>query len=77
LLREHLQIDRPVAMVGHDIGLMVAFAYAEMFRDEVSHLVVMDAPLPGTSVFDKLRVDPRVWMWHRITSFNNGWPAPR
>jgi hypothetical protein len=59
LLREHLQIDRPVAMVGHDIGLMVAFAYAEMFSDEVSHLVVMDAPLPGTSVFDKLRVDLR------------------
>ncbi|MDW5265518.1 MULTISPECIES: alpha/beta fold hydrolase [Acidobacteriaceae] len=61
LLREHLQIQGPVALVGHDIGLMVAYAFAEMFRDEVSHLVVMDAPLPGTSVFDKLRVDPRVW----------------
>jgi pimeloyl-ACP methyl ester carboxylesterase len=61
LLREHLRIEDPVAMVGHDIGLMVAYAYAEMFRDEVSHLAVMDAPLPGTKVFDKLRVDPRVW----------------
>jgi pimeloyl-ACP methyl ester carboxylesterase len=61
LLREHLQVQGPVALVGHDIGLMVAYAFAEMFRDEVSHLVVMDAPLPGTSVFDKLRVDPRVW----------------
>jgi len=61
LLKEHLQIQHPVAMVGHDIGLMVAFAYAEMFRDDVSHLVVMDAPLPGTAVFDRLRVDPRIW----------------
>jgi pimeloyl-ACP methyl ester carboxylesterase len=61
LLREHLQIQQPVAMVGHDIGLMVAYAYAERFRENVSHLVVMDAPLPGTEVFDRLRVDPRVW----------------
>jgi pimeloyl-ACP methyl ester carboxylesterase len=61
LLREHLHIQGQVAVVGHDIGLMVAYAFAEMFRDEVSHLVVMDAPLPGTSIFDKLRVDPRVW----------------
>jgi pimeloyl-ACP methyl ester carboxylesterase len=26
-----------------------------------SHLVLMDAPLPGTKVFDRLRTDPRVW----------------
>jgi pimeloyl-ACP methyl ester carboxylesterase len=61
LLKEHLQIEQPVIMVGHDIGLMVAFAYAERFRNAVSHLVVMDAPLPGTAVFDNLRSDPRVW----------------
>lgn len=61
LMREHLEIRHPVIIVGHDIGLMVAYAYAEMFRDEVSHLVVVDAPLPGTAVFDKLRSDPRVW----------------
>jgi pimeloyl-ACP methyl ester carboxylesterase len=61
LLREHLHIEGPVAMVGHDIGLMVAYAYAQAYRDEVSHLVVMDAPLPGTAVFDRLRSDPRLW----------------
>jgi pimeloyl-ACP methyl ester carboxylesterase len=61
LLRRHLEIQGQIAVVGHDIGLMVAFAYAEAHRDEVSHLVVMDAPLPGTAVFDRLRTDPRVW----------------
>jgi pimeloyl-ACP methyl ester carboxylesterase len=61
LLRDHLHIDGPVVMVGHDIGLMVACAYAQAYRDELSHLVVMDAPLPGTEVFDRLRADPRVW----------------
>jgi len=61
LLRHHLNINGPVIMIGHDIGLMVAYAYAQAYRDEVSHLVVVDAPLPGTAVFDRLRSDPRVW----------------
>jgi pimeloyl-ACP methyl ester carboxylesterase len=61
LVREHLGIEEPVAVVGHDIGLMVAYAYAQAHGDEVSHLVVADAPLPGTAVFDRLRSDPRVW----------------
>lgn len=61
LLHEHLGVKQPVAVVGHDIGLMVAYAYAQAYRDEVSHLVVIDAPLPGTTVFDALRTDPRVW----------------
>jgi pimeloyl-ACP methyl ester carboxylesterase len=61
LVRQHLQIEQPVVVVGHDIGLMVAYAYAQAYREEVSGLVVMDAPLPGTAVFDRLRSDPRVW----------------
>ena len=61
LLREHLAIDGPIVLAGHDLGLMVAYAYAQAFRDELSHLVVVDAPLPGTAVFDRLRNDPRVW----------------
>jgi len=61
LLREHLGIRQPVIMAGHDIGLMVAYAYAQAYRSAVSHLVIMDAPLPGTAVFDQIRTDPRVW----------------
>jgi pimeloyl-ACP methyl ester carboxylesterase len=61
LLHEHLEVGRPVVLVGHDIGLMVAYAYAQAYRDDVSHLVLVDAPLPGTDVFDRLRSDPRVW----------------
>jgi pimeloyl-ACP methyl ester carboxylesterase len=60
LLRQHLRVQGPVVLVGHDIGLMVAYAHAQTYRDKVSHLVV-DAPLPGTEVFDRLRNDPRVW----------------
>src|SRR5882724_9680124 len=34
-------------VVGHDIGLMVAYAYAAQFPADVEKLVVMDAFLPG------------------------------
>jgi len=61
LLRVHLGLKGSIVMVGHDIGLMIAYAYAQAHADELSHLVVMDAPIPGTAVFDRLRADPRVW----------------
>lgn len=61
LVRELLQIRDPVILVGHDIGLMVAYAYAQAFRNEVSHLAIIDAPLPGTAVFDRLKSNPRLW----------------
>jgi pimeloyl-ACP methyl ester carboxylesterase len=61
VLREHVEIRRAVIVVGHDIGLMVAYAFAEMYREDTSHLVVVDAPLPGTAVFDELRSNPRLW----------------
>jgi pimeloyl-ACP methyl ester carboxylesterase len=63
LVRDHLAVTGPFAMVGHDIGIMVAYAYAQAYRDELTHLAVMDSPLPGTAVFDKLRTDPRVWQF--------------
>jgi len=61
LLREHLRINEPIILVGHDIGLMVAYAFAQAYRDEVSHLVIIDAPLPGTAVFERLKSNPRLW----------------
>ena len=61
LVRGNLGIVEPVVVAGHDIGLMVAYSYARRYRDEVSHLALIDAPLPGTAVFDRLSSDPRVW----------------
>src|SRR5437868_14215221 len=34
-------------VVAHDIGNMVAYAYAAMYPEKVERLVVMDAPIPG------------------------------
>lgn len=49
------------AVVGHDIGTMVAYAYAARYPDKVSRLVVMDAPVPGVAPWDQLILDPRLW----------------
>ncbi|QKC83553.1 alpha/beta hydrolase [Mesorhizobium sp. NZP2077] len=61
LLREHLAVQQPIALVGHDIGAMVALAFAFRFREFVSHLVLIDAPLQGTSFMTAMRGDPRGW----------------
>ncbi len=48
-------------VVGHDIGLMVAYAYATQFPAETEKLVVMDAFLPGVSGWEAIYNSPNVW----------------
>ena len=48
-------------VVGHDIGLMVAYAYAAQFPAETEKLVLMDAFLPGVQGWESIYDDPNVW----------------
>lgn len=48
-------------VVGHDIGLMVAYAYAAQFPAEVTKLVVMDAFLPGVEGWQAIYNNPGIW----------------
>jgi pimeloyl-ACP methyl ester carboxylesterase len=48
-------------VVGHDIGLMVAYAYAAQFSTEVTKLVLMDAFLPGVSGWEAVYNNPNIW----------------
>ena len=48
-------------VVGHDIGLMVAYAYAAQFPGETEKLVVMDAFLPGVEGGDAVYNNPNLW----------------
>jgi pimeloyl-ACP methyl ester carboxylesterase len=48
-------------VVGHDIGLMVAYAYAAQFPAEVSKLVLMDAFLPGVPGWEAIYNNPGIW----------------
>src|SRR5438034_10317844 len=44
-------------VVAHDIGNMVAYAYAAMYPDKVKRLVAMDAPIPGIEPCNELRLE--------------------
>jgi len=48
-------------VVGHDIGLMVAYAYAAQFPAEVEKLVLMDAFLPGVEGWEAVYNNPGIW----------------
>ena len=55
-----LKIDK-ARVVGHDIGLMVAYAYAAQFPNETEKLVVMDAFLPGVPEWEPIYNNPNIW----------------
>jgi pimeloyl-ACP methyl ester carboxylesterase len=48
-------------VVGHDIGLMVAYAYAAQFPAETERLVLMDAFLPGVGAWEAIYNNPAIW----------------
>lgn len=49
------------AVVGHDIGGMVAYALAAQFRAEVEKLAIVDMPLPGIEPWDRMQGAPALW----------------
>ncbi len=48
-------------VVGHDIGLMVAYAYAAQFPAETEKLIVLDAFLPGVAGWEDVYNNPGIW----------------
>lgn len=48
-------------IVGHDIGTMVAYAYAKRYPGNTDRLIVMDAPVPGVPPWDQIVRSPALW----------------
>lgn len=63
-LVQQLGIDEPIALAGHDIGLMVAYAYAAQFPAEVARLALLDAFLPGIGKWKDVWLAPATWHFH-------------
>jgi pimeloyl-ACP methyl ester carboxylesterase len=68
-LARSLKIEK-ARVVGHDIGLMVAYAYAAQFPNETEKLAVMDAFLPGVEGWEAIYDAPNVWHFR----FNGEYP---
>jgi pimeloyl-ACP methyl ester carboxylesterase len=62
-LTSALNVDR-VCIVGHDIGLMVAYAYAAQYPGEVDRLVLMEAFLPGVGDWNNVFLLRDLWHFH-------------
>jgi pimeloyl-ACP methyl ester carboxylesterase len=58
-----LDFDR-VSIVGHDIGLMVAYAYAAQFSQATERVVLMDAFLPGVGNWKEVWLMRDMWHFH-------------
>jgi len=53
-----------VSIVGHDIGLMVAYAYAAQFPQSTERVVLMDAFLPGIGNWKDVWLMRDLWHFH-------------
>lgn len=60
---------KQINLVGHDIGLMVAYAYAAQYPNEVEKLALLEAPIPGIGdVWEKIYTTPALWHFHYVNS---------
>ena len=62
-LAQSLQLGK-VRIVGHDIGLMVAYAYAAQYPAEVDRIALMDAFLPGVGDWQQVWLLRDLWHFH-------------
>ncbi len=59
-LAERLHLDH-VYVVGHDIGGMVAYAFARRYPETSRGVMVLDVPLPGLGPWDAVKASPLTW----------------
>ena len=57
---DRLKIDK-AALVTHDIGNMVGYAFAALFPARVTRWIIIDAPLPGIGPWDEITRSPALW----------------
>lgn len=62
-LAQSLGYKRAV-VVGHDIGLMVAYAYAAQYPNEVERIALMDAFIPGVGNWTTVWLLRDLWHFH-------------
>lgn len=68
LMREHLGIHDPIHVVGHDIGGMIAHAFATTYPSYTKSVAWGEACIPGSAFYDsaKASIDKFHFMFHRV-----------
>ncbi|KAF3049389.1 hypothetical protein E8E11_009295 [Didymella keratinophila] len=68
LVQDYFGIKNKIHVVGHDIGGMIAYAYASRYADDVASVIWGECPLPGTSSYDEVKATPALFhfVFHQI-----------
>jgi pimeloyl-ACP methyl ester carboxylesterase len=68
LVQDYLGIKDKIHVVGHDIGGMIAYAYASRYADDVASVIWGECPLPGTSSYEEVKATPALFhfVFHQI-----------
>jgi pimeloyl-ACP methyl ester carboxylesterase len=59
-LAQQLRLERPY-IAGHDIGGMVAYAFARLYPAQVRGVMILDVPLPGIAPWEEAKANPVLW----------------
>jgi pimeloyl-ACP methyl ester carboxylesterase len=59
-LAQHLSLER-IYLVGHDLGGIVAYAFARLYPEETRGVMILDVPLPGIEPWEDVEADPLLW----------------
>ena len=59
LVQQH-KLER-VYMAGHDIGGMVAYAFAPLYPRTTRGVMILDVPLPGIEPWKEVATNPKLW----------------
>jgi pimeloyl-ACP methyl ester carboxylesterase len=59
-LAQQLKLER-VYLVGHDLGGIVAYAFARLYPGETRGVMILDVPLPGLEPWEEVKADPLLW----------------
>ena len=59
-LAQHLKLERAY-LVGHDLGGIVAYAFARLYPKEIRGVMILDVPLPGIEPWEDVKADPLLW----------------
>jgi pimeloyl-ACP methyl ester carboxylesterase len=62
-LAENLRLEH-IYVVGHDIGGMVAYAFARRYPETCRAVMLLDAPVPGLGPWDAVKTNPIIWHIH-------------
>jgi len=60
-LTQQLKLEQ-VYVVGHDIGGMVAYAFARLYPKAMRGVMILDVPLPGMDPWEESVAGPQFWL---------------